>query len=563
MRRAVIAVTLLVAVSSQSQFVSHQTAAPPPLAEKIDVSVVNVDVSVTDRRGNPIPGLTRADFEILEDGKPQAVSNFYVVENAQARSDRPAAAESQAEAAPVPERFRRKVLVLVDNLNSTARGRNDALGKLETFINDHFNDGSYDWSVATIDSQVHLLLPLTSDKKILHDVVSEIRHSRSGNDIKATVARNEFDRVAEGPSRNLFQADTLSSGSHSVLSAEESRRAMRDFNEESSQAEQVMFAKASTHAISDAARAFGTSEGRKIILLVTGTLPLGEVSPIDRIGRRNNLANHIQTLTTRDAEISSMRDQLVREANASNTSVYIVAADGLEPPEQEVVNKHSGPPPARSNAVDTSAMYWLATETGGAYIPGNRLDQSLSEFDRRSATFYSLGYMPQHPEDKLYHRLTVHVKGHPEYQLQYRDGYSSVPTDEQMTRALSTTLGSAMQPVTMAMTLTVGAPQYRKEGAVVPIKATMSRESLQYISGAGGSHTRLHVYVSIFDRDGRHIKLGKSFADIIIEPGEPAAGPMTIGVPSLLLAKGTYNVVVAVRDELTDHVGIAAEKIDV
>src|SRR5450759_312136 len=93
MRKTVVAVALLFAVSSQSQQKSQQTAipvpveAPPPLVEKIEVSVVNVDVTVTDRRGQPVPGLTRNDFEILEDGKLQPISNFYAVENAQARSD--------------------------------------------------------------------------------------------------------------------------------------------------------------------------------------------------------------------------------------------------------------------------------------------------------------------------------------------------------------------------------------------------------------------------------------------------------------------------------------------
>src|SRR5712671_1576615 len=96
MRRIVIAVALLFAVSLQSQQPAAPkpvkasptpVAAPPPLVEKIEVSVVNVDVTVTDRHGLPVPGLTRDDFEILEDGKPQPISNFYAVDNAQAKSD--------------------------------------------------------------------------------------------------------------------------------------------------------------------------------------------------------------------------------------------------------------------------------------------------------------------------------------------------------------------------------------------------------------------------------------------------------------------------------------------
>jgi hypothetical protein len=210
-----------------------------------------------------------------------------------------------------------------------------------------------------------------------------------------------------------------------------------------------------------------------------------------------------------------------------------------------------------------SSMFWLAKQTGGAYMPGNRIDESLVDFDRRSATFYSLGYMPQHADDARYHRLTVRVKGHSEYQLQYRDGYSSAPADMQITRTLRSPLGAAMQPSTMPVSLIVGDPQYRGLTAIVPLQAAMSMESLQYITDGRGSRTRLHVYVSIFDSAGRNITVAKSFADIAVLPNEATTGPMTITIPPLSLGKGTYNVVVAVRDELTDHVGVVTHKIQV
>jgi Ca-activated chloride channel family protein len=48
----------------------------PRLGETVEVSIVNVDVVVTDGKGNRVRGLTRDDFEIFENGKPQPVSNF-------------------------------------------------------------------------------------------------------------------------------------------------------------------------------------------------------------------------------------------------------------------------------------------------------------------------------------------------------------------------------------------------------------------------------------------------------------------------------------------------------
>src|SRR5689334_8108116 len=47
--------------------------------ESIDVNVVNVEVYVTDRDGKRVQGLTRDDFQVLEDGKPVEITNFYAV----------------------------------------------------------------------------------------------------------------------------------------------------------------------------------------------------------------------------------------------------------------------------------------------------------------------------------------------------------------------------------------------------------------------------------------------------------------------------------------------------
>ncbi|HEY4642334.1 MAG TPA: hypothetical protein VII75_13390, partial [Thermoanaerobaculia bacterium] len=312
-----------------------------------------------------------------------------------------------------------------------------------------------------------------------------------------------------------------------------------------------------------AERAFGNLEGRKIILLVTGYLPLGMQSPLIHDSSPGVLQADFQGSMRQNNELADMREQLVREANASNTSLYIISAEGLDmtaPP--ETLNPMGAGPVAGSNAIDSSSMFWLAKETGGEYLPGNRIDQSLIDFDRRSGAFYSLGYVPLHPDDGHYYRLKVNVKKHRDYQLQYRYGYSSAPTDLQMMRAIASPLSASMQQSTIPISLIVGEPLHRGIVALVPLKASMSMESLQYITDDRGSRTRLHVYVSIFDADGRNLTVAKSFADIAVKPNETASGPMTVTIPALALAKGSYKIVVAVRDELTDHIGVTTKRLE-
>ena len=60
-------------------------ARPPPPADgqpifRAGINFVRVDVIVTDRSGNPVADLTQDDFELAEDGKPQTVETFRLVQ---------------------------------------------------------------------------------------------------------------------------------------------------------------------------------------------------------------------------------------------------------------------------------------------------------------------------------------------------------------------------------------------------------------------------------------------------------------------------------------------------
>ena len=144
------------------------------LVEKIDVNLVNVDVTVT-AKGHSVQGLTKDDFEVREDGVLQTISNFYAVENAPALAVDNGAAPSAAPA-QADERFRRKVLLIVDYAHTSKINRNRALAKLESFIDDRFTGGQYDWSIAVAGNDMKVILPLTSDKARIHDCIEALRH---------------------------------------------------------------------------------------------------------------------------------------------------------------------------------------------------------------------------------------------------------------------------------------------------------------------------------------------------------------------------------------------------
>ena len=54
-------------------------AVPQIAASRVDQ--VTVDVVVLDRRGQPVKGLTQADFTILDEGRPQSIVSFDMIEH--------------------------------------------------------------------------------------------------------------------------------------------------------------------------------------------------------------------------------------------------------------------------------------------------------------------------------------------------------------------------------------------------------------------------------------------------------------------------------------------------
>src|SRR5205823_2776973 len=55
--------------------------APPPATPnfRTDINYVRVDVIVSDKTGNPVNDLRQQDFEVSEDGKPQTIQSFKLI----------------------------------------------------------------------------------------------------------------------------------------------------------------------------------------------------------------------------------------------------------------------------------------------------------------------------------------------------------------------------------------------------------------------------------------------------------------------------------------------------
>src|SRR5262245_37041783 len=74
-----LAVVLLTAAHGSSWAADQpapDVAVQPSFTDSLDVSVVNVDVVVTDRNGNRVQALKRGDFQLFQDGRQVEIVNF-------------------------------------------------------------------------------------------------------------------------------------------------------------------------------------------------------------------------------------------------------------------------------------------------------------------------------------------------------------------------------------------------------------------------------------------------------------------------------------------------------
>ncbi len=547
MRRLVIFASLLLAATVFGQ----------QLVEKIDVNLVNVDVTVTSK-GSPVSGLTRDDFEIFEDGRRQTITNFYASETTPAVvASSPAPAAVARAAVPQQDpRFRRRVLVLVDNNHTTRHSRDRALSELEAMINDRFH-GDYDWSIGVIGRGVTLLLPLSSDKRAIHEALEIIR--RAGTRAEGT---STFAGAADRGGLTLSPTDTRLT-TMAVFDADYSERLEQAGN--SDDEERAIAAKFTVPAILDAARGFAGSSGRKIVFLLTGDPGLNDINLVtqggaDGFGVRgvssgspNRFSNH---LWNAQKTIADLRESIIEEANASDVSFYIWNVEGLTAPGGDMGATSSAP--ALTN---NSAMFWLANQTGGRLLAGNNPAQSVQEFDSASSSFYSLGYKPAHPDDGKYHAISVRVKRKGDYALAYRSGYSDSSTATQLARAMKSPTAAAMDASTLPVTLILGKPPQTDGGEVaVPIEVKVPFRALQFLPGKSGVGASVVVYVSVFDDIGKNLVA----TSIPLTPGFKSGTPDPNGTlvyrNVIKLSKGARDrVVVAVRDTATDSIGMATQ----
>lgn len=121
----------------------------PDYSIRVNAPLVNVDVLVTTKSGQFVPGLKEDNFRLFEDGAPQKINNFTVSK------------------APIT------AVLLIEYASTNYSFMIQALQASYSFANSLQKD---DWvAVSYYDMQSHILVDFTQDKKAIYGALNQLR----------------------------------------------------------------------------------------------------------------------------------------------------------------------------------------------------------------------------------------------------------------------------------------------------------------------------------------------------------------------------------------------------
>jgi VWFA-related protein len=534
----------------------------PPLEETfvdvVDVNVVNVDVYVTDKKGNRVTGLQQDDFELFVEKKPVAITNFYAVEGGVARGADGVALLPEEDLDPrlaaddrrrrVPEDQRLHLAVYVDNLNLRPFTRNRALRYVRTFLRNRLRPGD-EVMLVTYERSLHVRHHFTSDPEIISSALYEVEEM-SGMGVHADSDRRDI-------LREIYDASSIN-----VVRG-------RAFQYAESMFSDMRF---TIDALTEIVDSLAGLPGRKAILYVSDGLPMRAAEDIfhamdeqfrdsaDNVlmdGLRYDLSRQFQKLTTR--------------ANAHRVTFYTLEAAGLRTYSFMDASNSSVGGGSRIDQIHfsniQSTLRMMAQETGGqALLNTNNFQPLLDHVAEDFDTYYSLGFSPSGAESGRYNRIEVKVKGRKGLVVRTRDGYRDKPVSTRMSEGTLAALHFGYQSNPLGIQIEIGDEREHSSGQVlVTIKVRIPIGKISFLPQAEMQRGKLRFFVGAKDQEGGLSPIQDVPVPIDIPQADFEAAQEQFYEYSmnLIMRPGRQVVAVGVRDEIGAVSGFASRGVSI
>jgi VWFA-related protein len=395
---------------------------PTPTADddvvRITTKLVQFDAVVTDKDGNQVKDLTVADFEVLQEGKPQEITNFSYIntESPIQSSPKTVIKNGKNVILPPPVRSRpenggRIITFIVDDGNCTASlvGMNAAQNGLKKFVGEQMLPNDL-VAIYRTRGGSSLLQQYTSDKSQLARVIKQIRwYPPSGS--------------CGGYNGDFFESARVdSTGKTSGQGSFESdeNRKSRERGEDFTRDNQTV---GTVGVINYVVRGLGKISGRKLVFLLSDGLPVRT-----RDGNNRQAFDALRDLTDAANRASVVFNTIdVRglfDATAIGAGDEVSVRDNPDPAKPNGTDKIVA---ARTAAVNSSrdGLFYLAEETGGKfYKDQNNLDVPVRRALSLEKGYYLIGYEPAEGtfRSKNYNKIEIKLK-RPDLKVSSRTGF--------------------------------------------------------------------------------------------------------------------------------------------
>jgi VWFA-related protein len=549
-------------------------ASPPAwsqgFAESADVVAVEVPIQVV-RDGEPVRGLSAADFEVYDGRKKQEITGFEVLD-----------LYAQGKPSAAPGSARRHFLLLFDlafsEPGSIVRAREAARDLVLQGL--HPTDLV---AVATYSSSrgSQLILGFTSDRRQVDAALDSlglptVTADRAPDPLRLVLVQAEADGRKPGdPSRGLPAQPRRLEVTEEVAAARneallDQLSTLGTEGKKANLASQQTAVTALARSFVDLGKLMGTVLGRKHVVylsegfntsLVTGTTDQARTDEM----REQSLhgENYLASSEEKFGDSKSLNDieRMLEEFRRSDCVIQAVDIGGIR----------AGADPGTQRAGGKDSLFQMARSTGGElYENANDLSAAMDQMLKRTGVTYVLAFQPEKlKKDGAYHRLKVELKGPAAKgaRVVYRPGYyapksygTMTPLEKLLETASQLTSGEEKGPIAASV---LAAPfRTAGEAAYVPVLIEIDGPGL--LAGGQGTALPTEIYVYAMDesgaiRDFLTQTLGFDLAKA--EAALRASGLKFFG--HLDLPPGRYSVRVLVRNGLTGAYSLRVVPVDV
>ncbi len=539
-------------------------AAPSSASFPTQVDVVTVDVVVTDKKGQPIAGLTKSDFQVLEENAPQAITSFEAVQLPATASEKPAPRPRVSSNLDRESQSGRSFVIVFDDIHLTMAGARNAKAAIAQFLKTGVREGDRVSLIATgggawwstrmeagRDELIALLKRL--DGRFIPDSSPERM-----SDYEAMRIHIYHDQQVEERVSRRFE--TYGASARQAAAQDTNMYASGDPFVQA-RATDVYFQSVSRNRITlqvlqRVLTSLGSAKGRKSVILVSEGFIY-------------------------DPNLTEFKDA-VQASRRGNAAMYFLDARGLAGMPAYFTAQFGPPIDNRdigSVFLDTlqeaEGAESLASDSGGFSVKNtNDLGKGIQRITDESRTYYLLGYIPTSTaRDGRFRKIQVKVPGRKGLTIRARKGYYS-PLDETLT-------AKKQQSVDPDIQAALDSP-YQEQG--VPLRST-SYVFDETLLGKASALVAADVDVSKFayqEKDGRfqdtldflivvaHRETGEFFRyDQKIEMNLMPATRDRLAknwfpvVRDFELAPGGYQAKIVVRDRNSGRIGTVIHEFEV